>query len=65
MLECSPTNMERELRLGRRETGEFYPTEEVVVAIGIQLSRRGTVGSDNWFLRLPDSAVAAKIPPAG
>ncbi|KAF2843928.1 hypothetical protein T440DRAFT_411158, partial [Plenodomus tracheiphilus IPT5] len=40
-LDCSPTNRERELGLDRRETGYT----------------RGTVDSDNWFLRLSDQAV--------
>ncbi|KAH8919114.1 hypothetical protein BT69DRAFT_1309358 [Atractiella rhizophila] len=44
-LDCSPTNRERELGLDRRETV-------------IQLSTRGTVDSDNWYLRLSDRAMA-------
>ena len=57
MLDCSPTNRERELGLDRRETGLFYPTDEIVAATVIRLSTRGTVCSDNWFMGLPEKAV--------
>ncbi|KAF9502896.1 hypothetical protein BS47DRAFT_1310534, partial [Hydnum rufescens UP504] len=43
-LDCSPTNRERELGLDRRETV-------------IELSTRGTVHSDIWYLRLSDRAM--------
>ncbi|PWN86432.1 hypothetical protein FA10DRAFT_235642, partial [Acaromyces ingoldii] len=43
-LDCSPTNRERELGLDRRETV-------------IQLSTRGTVDSDNWYLPLSERAM--------
>ena len=36
-----------------------------VAAMVIELSTRGTVHSDNWYLRLPDKANAAKLPSAG
>ncbi|EKX35641.1 hypothetical protein GUITHDRAFT_77571, partial [Guillardia theta CCMP2712] len=50
VLDCSPTNRERELGLDRRET-------EVVVMV-IQLSTRGTVDSDTWYFRLAEKLVA-------
>ena len=37
--------------LDRRETGEFFPTDETVAATVIQRSTRGTVDSHNWSLR--------------
>ena len=30
MSDCSPANRERELGLDRRETGLFYPTDELI-----------------------------------
>ena len=51
MLDCSLTNRERELGLDRRETCEFYLTNDSV-AIVIQSSTRGTVDSHNWPSRL-------------
>ncbi|EDO25373.1 predicted protein, partial [Nematostella vectensis] len=41
VLDCSPTNRERELGLDRRETV-------------ILLSTRGTADSDNWHLHLAE-----------
>ena len=35
------------------------------IATVIQLSTRGTVDSDNWFLRLSEQGIAAKLPSAG
>ena len=57
MLDCSPTNRERELGLDRRETGQFYPTDDSVTIV-IQPSTRGTVDSHNWSSRLVEKPVA-------
>ncbi|KAK3837569.1 MAG: hypothetical protein J3R72DRAFT_370885, partial [Linnemannia gamsii] len=51
-LDCSSTNRERELGLDRRETV-------------IELSTRGTVYSDNWYLGLPEQAMARSYHPLG
>ena len=48
MSDCSPANRERELGLDRRETGSFYPTDELDTATGIEVSARGTLRSDTW-----------------
>jgi hypothetical protein len=57
VLDCSPTNSEHELGLDRRETGQFYPTDDCA-AIVIQPSMRGTVDSHNWSSRLVEKPVA-------
>ncbi|POG68062.1 hypothetical protein GLOIN_2v1459882, partial [Rhizophagus irregularis DAOM 181602=DAOM 197198] len=49
-LDCSPTNRERELGLDRRETV-------------IQLSTRGTVDSDIWFMHLPERIMVRSYHP--
>ena len=41
MSDCSPANRERELGLDRRETGLFYPTDELGAATVIEVSSRG------------------------
>ena len=46
MSDCSPANRERELGLDRRETGKFYPTDELDTATVIEVSTRGTLRSD-------------------
>ena len=56
MLDYSLTNRERELGLDRRETCEFYPTDDSV-AIVIQPSKRGTVDSHNCPSRLVEKPV--------
>ena len=48
MSDCSPTDRERELGLDRRETGYFYPTDELDAATVIEVSTRGTLRSDTW-----------------
>ena len=57
MLDCSPTNRERELGLDRRETVSFTLLMSAVVAIVILLSTKGTADSDNWHLRLLEKAM--------
>ena len=53
VLDCSSTNRERAMvGLDRRETGQFYPTDEVVAVTVIQFSTRGAVGSHIWQIRL-------------
>ena len=37
----------RELGLDRRETGQFYPTDELGAASAIEVSTRGTFRSDS------------------
>ena len=51
-MDCSPTNRERELGLDRRETGYIYPTDGMGIVTVIEASTRGTLHSDNWYLRL-------------
>ena len=48
MSDCSPANRERELGLDRRETGKFYPTDELGAATVIEVSTRRTFRSDSW-----------------
>ena len=57
MLDYSLTNRERELGLDRRETCEFYLTNDSV-AIVIQSSTRGTVDSHNWPSRFIENPKA-------
>ncbi len=41
MYECSPAKRECELAVDRRETGHFYPADEVDIATVIEASTRG------------------------
>ena len=54
MSDCSPANRERELGLDRRETGWFYPTDEMDSATTIEVSTRGTLSSDIVKMWLAD-----------
>ena len=47
MSDCS-ANRERELRLDRRETGQFSPTDKLGAATVIEVRTRGTLRSDGW-----------------
>ena len=54
MSDCSPAIRERELGLDRRETGKFYPTDELGAATVIEVSTRGTLRSDSWQMLLTE-----------
>ncbi|KXN87156.1 hypothetical protein AN958_09142, partial [Leucoagaricus sp. SymC.cos] len=49
-LDCSPTNRECELGLDCHET-------DYVIVIVIELSMRGTIHSDIWYLHLSDQTM--------
>ncbi len=57
MSDCSPANRERELGLDRRETGLFYPTDEMDTVTAIEVSTRGTLRSEMWQRRLAERLV--------
>ena len=57
MSDCSPANRERELGLDRRETGYFYPTDDLDTATVIEVSTRGTLRSVIWQRRLAGKLV--------
>ena len=57
MSDCSPTNRERELGLDRRETGSFYPTDELDAATVIEVSTRGKLRSDTWLMWLAEKLI--------
>ena len=57
MLDCSPANRERELGLDCCEKVSFTLLMKVVAMV-IQLSTRGTVGVDIWYLCLAEKPTA-------
>ena len=60
MLDCSPTNRERELGLDRREIGLFYPTDDRATIV-ILPSTRGTIDSHAWLKNQWHEATVCRI----